>query len=96
MPVVSVKAKARIPAVFMATIPVQRRLRDGAWWKAKQAIAIAVKYPMKSTAIAVSPALLRRRFPLILQEQEKSCALCHNGDWGRSGIIPGPLVRLNV
>ena len=28
----------------------------------------------------------------MLQEQEKSCALSHNIDWGRDGIIPGPSV----
>jgi hypothetical protein len=28
----------------------------------------------------------------MLQEQEKSCALSHNRDWGRDGIIPDPLV----
>jgi hypothetical protein len=54
MLVVSVKAKARTPAIFMAIIPVQRRLGDSAWWNAKQTIAIAVKYPMKSAAIAIS------------------------------------------
>src|SRR5207248_11109194 len=52
MPVVSVKAKARIAAIFMANHP--------------------------SSAMTM------------LQEQEKSCALSHNRDWGRGGIIPGP------
>jgi hypothetical protein len=28
----------------------------------------------------------------MLQKQKKSCALCHNIDWGRNRIIPGPLV----
>jgi hypothetical protein len=56
--------------------------------KNKQTIAIAVKYPMRSAAIVISIPPLG----MMLQEQEKSCALRHNRDWGRNGIIPGPQV----
>jgi hypothetical protein len=66
MPVVSVKARARITAIFMAITPLQRCLElfeVGAtlWGRlikngqdAKQTIAIAVKYPMRSAAIVIS------------------------------------------
>ena len=41
--------------------------------KNKQTIAIAVKYPMRSAAIVISIPPLG----MMLQEQEKSCALRH-------------------
>jgi hypothetical protein len=69
MPVVSVKARARIPTSFMAITTLQRCLElfeAGARRDAKQTIAIAVKYPMKSAAIVISsitltPVLKRSR-----------------------------------
>jgi len=58
-------------------------------WDAKQTIAIAVKYPMRSAAIIIS-SITPPKFGTMLQEQEKSCALSHSRDWGRDGNIPGP------
>jgi hypothetical protein len=66
------------------------RPRGVAAIKDKQTIAIAVKYPMRSAAIVISSPPLG----MMLQDQEKSCALCHNRDWGRNGIIPGPHLYL--
>jgi hypothetical protein len=54
MPVVSVKAKARIVAVFMAITLDVWSFSGPARLDAKQTIAIAVKYPMKSAAIVIS------------------------------------------
>jgi len=96
MPVVMAKARARIAAIVMAITQLQRCLElsgPGAallGWSikndrdAKQTIATAVKYPMRSAAIVISRPPVRT----MLQEQEKSCR-----DWGRNGIIPGPQVE---
>lgn len=58
MPVVTVKARARIAAIFMAITPLQRCLKSFGWrdlvGDTKQTTAIAVKYPMKSAAIVIS------------------------------------------
>ena len=65
MPVVSVNAKARIATIFIAIIPLQGCLELFGGWRrpdAKQTIAIAVKYPMRSAVIVISsitPLLLR-------------------------------------
>ena len=56
---------------------------------AKQTIAIAVKYPMRSAAIVTSSITLPQ-FGTMLQKQTKGCALRHTRDCGRKGIIPGP------
>jgi hypothetical protein len=55
------------------------------------AIAIAVKYPMRSAAIVISSITLPQ-FGTMPQKQAKSCALRHTRDCGRNGIIPGPCV----
>jgi len=63
MPVMSMKAKARIAAMFTVITPLQRCLElfgaSATLWgcrsiKNKQTIAIAVKYPMRSAAIVIS------------------------------------------
>jgi len=60
MPEMSMKAKAEIAAMFTVTVitPLQRCLElarpCGVAINAKQTIAIAVKYPMRSAAIVIS------------------------------------------
>jgi len=104
MPVVMAKARARIAAIVMAITQLQRCLElsgPGAallGWSikndrdAKQTIATAVKYPMRSAAIVISSITLPQ-FGTMLQKQTKSCALRHTRDCGRNGIIPGPQVE---
>ena len=93
------KAKAEIAAMFTVTVitPLQRCLEQARPCgvvdsiNAKQTIAIAVKYPMRSAAVVISSVTLPQ-FRTMRQKQKKSCALHHTRDCGRNGIIPGPLV----
>jgi hypothetical protein len=77
MPVVSVKAKARIRAIFMAITSLQRCLElfgagdEGTPNRRFQ----SPKYPMRSAVIVVSSITLP---PVWHDAARKSCALCHN------------------
>ena len=89
MPVVSVKAKARITAVFMAS-PLFSDVFSG--------LAAAGRQTDDSNRRKISDEKRCHRylqhyspaqFGTVLQEQEKSCALCHNRDW-EVELFPAP------
>ena len=97
MPVVSVRAKARIATIFMAITPLQGCLDFGAGGDRTpnrdcNRRKISDEKRCHRHLQHYSPA----QFVTVPQEQEKSCALCHNRDWGRSRIIPDPTANANL
>jgi hypothetical protein len=89
MPVVSVNAKARIATIFIAIIPLQGCLELFGGWRrpdAKQTIAIAVKYPMRSAVIVISE--IASPLATMLLEPEKSCSLRHIEIGGEIELFP--------
>jgi hypothetical protein len=99
MPVMSVKAKARIAAMLIAAMftvitPLQRclGLATTLWGCRLSRINRRSQSPRSIRSEALPSLSPVRQFGTMPQEQEKSCALRHNRDWGRNGIIPGPQV----